>query len=293
MAIRGEYAVRESITNMRRNFFVTFAAVLVVAISLTLFGSVLLLRNAITRSTNLVTRQVEVAVFLNKDVSADERKQIESDLRAMPEVSLVKYESKQEAYANFRTMWADVPEMVANTSPDVLPESYRVKLTDPEKFGIIRDRLEGRPGITEIRDDRQTLHAYFSVANTLRLGGLIIAIVIGVAALVLIATTIRMAIHARRKEISIMKLVGATNWFIRVPFMLEGVVQGLIGSAVAFLFLLATHPILSSSLAKQFSHVGFQITFGDVLTYGVYILFAGAVFGGLGSLAGLRRFLDV
>jgi cell division transport system permease protein len=292
MAIKGEYAVRESITNMKRNLFVTFAAVLVVAVSLTLFGSVLLLRSAITRSTNLLTHQVEVAVFLTPDVSADERKQLQTDLLAMPEVRSVIYMSKQDAYNNFKELFRDEPDIVANTSADALPESFRVKLKDPRTFSVIRDRLADRPGVLQIRDERELLKQVFAFANALRLAALVIALVVGIAALVLIATTIRMAIHARRKEIGIMKLVGATNWFIRVPFLLEGIVQGLLGAAVALVLLMGSKPILTRMLSSLNS-VGFRISYVDVLAFGGYLLVAGMIFGALGSLVGLRSFLDV
>jgi cell division transport system permease protein len=297
MAIKIDYAVQESVTNIRRNMFITVAAILVVGVSLFLGGSALLLQHATARASDQWTSQVEVAVFLATDISPDERDQLQKDLLAMPEVSRVTYESKSAAYDRFRRLFANQPDIVNNTSPDALPESFRVKLRDPHKFGVIRDRLEGRPGVYQIRDERQTVHELFRATETQRKVSLVNAIVVFIAAILLIATTIRMAIYSRRKEIGIMKLVGATNWFVRIPFMMEGIVQGLIGGvlAVGMLLLPPARSLLSSTGPQlAFSQsFRFQVTYGDILLYGTFLIAAGILFGVLGSLFGLRKFLDV
>src|SRR5439155_13721105 len=218
MAIKIDYAVQESVTNIRRNMFITIAAILVVGVSLFLGGSALLLQHATARASDQWTSQVEVAVFLTSDISPDERDQLQSDLQAMPEVRSVTYESKAQAYERFKRLFANQPDIVNNTSPDALPESFRVKLKDPHQFGVIRDRLDGRPGVYQIRDEHQTVHELFKATETQRKMSFWNAIIVFIAATILIATTIRMAIFSRRKEIGIMKLVGATNWFVRIPF---------------------------------------------------------------------------
>jgi len=295
MAIKVDYAVQESVTNIRRNFFITFAAVLVVGVSLFLGGSALLLQRATARASDQWTSQVEVAVFLSTDISPDERTKIQADLSSMPEVSRVVYESKQAAYERFKRLFSNQPDIVNNTSSDALPESFRVKLKDPHQFEIIRDRLEGRAGIYQIRDEREVVKQLFRSTETQRKMSLINSIVVFIAAVLLIATTIRMAIFSRRKEIGIMKLVGATNWFIRIPFMMEGVVQGLIGGILAVLLLLPVRSVLSS-FGPQFAFAPefrFQVTYADIGLYGAYLIAGGMVLGILGSLFGLRRFLDV
>lgn len=295
MAIKIDYAVQESVTNIRRNMFITIAAILVVGVSLFLGGSALLLQHATARASDQWTSQVEVAVFLASDISPDERDGLQKDLLSMSEVSRVSYESKAQAYDRFKRLFANQPDIVNNTSPDALPESFRVKLKDPHNFGVIRDRLEGRPGVYQIRDERQTVHDLFKATETQRKMSLVNAIVVFIAAILLIATTIRMALFSRRKEIGIMKLVGATNWFVRIPFMMEGIVQGLIGGVLAVLMLLPARSLLSSTGPQfAFSHsFRFQVTYGDILLYGTFLIAAGVLFGVLGSLFGLRKFLDV
>jgi cell division transport system permease protein len=305
LPISVQYVVRETTTNLKRNVFITFAAVLVVTVSLYFSGVVLIASFAVDRALTLQTRKVEVAVFLNRDVTPSERDSIQRDLLAMPEVDTVNYETKQEAYEAFKVLFRDQPDIVENTTAEALPESFRVKLKDPNEFEVVRDRLEGRPGIGQIRDERKFLRRFLAVVRDIRTLGALVAGgrnpalgniytpgLLIVAAAVLIATTIRMAIFARRREVAIMKLVGATNWFVRIPFMLEGVIQGVIGTAAAVLLLLATKPFFTST-AKSFQFLNLTVSVSEVLQRSAILLLFGIVIGALGSLLGLRRFLEV
>jgi cell division transport system permease protein len=287
-----QYVRKETAINLKRNVFITVAAILVVVVSLYLVGSVLVASFALDRAITLQTRKVEVAVFLNKDVSADERSTIERDLLGMPEVASVQYESKQEAFESFKELFRDEPDIVEATTPDSLPESFRVKLKDPNQFEVVKDRLDGRPGIEKIRDEREFLRRLLDFVGDVRLLGLGVVLLLGLAAFVLIATTIRMAIFARRREIAIMKLVGATNWFIRIPFMLEGVIQGMAGSILALGLLLATRPFYIGAL-DSLAFLNLTVSYGEIAQHAAFILPLGIVIGALGSLLGLRRFLDI
>lgn len=292
MSSKLDYAARETLSNLQRNVFMTVAAVLVVAVSLFLVGGVLLLSFALDRAVNLQTRKVEVAVFLAQDIAPEERDSIQRDLGAMPEVASVQYESKQEAFERFKQLFRDEPEIVENTTAAALPESFRVKLKDAHQYAVVHDRLQGRPGIDKIRDDRSFLKRFLAVVRDIRTIGWMMVVLLAGAAGVLIATTIRMAIYARRKEVAIMKLVGATNWFIRVPFMLEGVVQGIIGTVVAIGLLLMTRPLFTG-LARSFRFLGVNVSIVEILQRSSMLFVAGILIGALGSLLGLRRFLEV
>lgn len=291
-AISMDYAVRETMTNMKRNVFMSVAAVLVGAVCLVLVGGVSLLSSALNRAADLHTRHVEVGVFLADDVSADQRDAIQRDLVAMPEVANVIYESKDEAFRRFKLLFKDNPDLTENVTPDALPESFRVKLRDPNQFPVVKDRLSGRPGIFEIKDNRNFLKKFLRVVSTIQRFGIALVILFAVAAGVLIATTISMAIYARRKEVAIMKLVGATNWFIRVPFMIEGIVQGLIGALIAVVMLLVLRPVIEGLAGNvQFLHI--SVSIGEILQQSFLLAFVGILIGALGSLLGLRRFLEV
>jgi cell division transport system permease protein len=291
-AINLQYVVRETATNLRRNFFITMAAVLVVVVSMYLVGAVFVASFAVDRALTLQTKKVEVAVFLKRDVTPDTRDAIQRQLQEMREVADVNYESKQQAYETFKKLFRDEPDIVENTTVDALPESFRVKLKDPNQFAVVRDRLSGSAGIDQIQDERKFLSRLLAVVRDIRLLGIAIVILLIIAAGVLIATTIRMAIFARRREIAIMKLVGATNWFIRIPFMLEGVIQGMAGAVLAMLLLVATRP-LYTNLLKSFKFLNLTVTYGEIVLNSAWVLAFGILIGAIGSLLGLRRFLDV
>jgi cell division transport system permease protein len=292
LALSLQYVLKETGTNLKRNVFITVAAVMVVTVSLYLVGVVLIASFAVDRTLTLQTRKVEVAVFLNKEISPSERDSIQRDLLAMPEVGSVDYETKQEAYEAFKVLFRDQPDIVENTTVDALPESFRVKLKDPNEFEVVRDRLEGRPGISQIRDERKFLRRFLAVVRDIRTIGFLVVGLLILSAGVLIATTIRMAIFARRREVAIMKLVGATNWFIRIPFMLEGVIQGVIGTAGAVSLLMITKPVFTR-LARSFQFLNLNVSIIEVLEHSAILLLFGVVIGALGSLLGLRRFLEV
>ena len=287
-----QYVTKETTTNLKRNFFITMAAVLVVVVSMYLVGAVFVASFAVDRALTLQTKKVEVAVFLKRDITPEARDTIQRDLVAMPEVASVSYESKQEAYETFKRLFRDEPDIVENTTADALPESFRVKLKDPNQFAVVRDRLDGRPGIDQIQDERKFLSRLLAVVRDIRLLGIALVFLLVIAAGVLIATTIRMAIFARRREIAIMKLVGATNWFIRIPFMLEGVIQGMAGALIAMGLLVASRP-LYTNLLKSFKFLNLTVTYSEILVNSARVLVFGILIGAIGSLLGLRRFLDV
>lgn len=292
---RLEYAVAETLTNVRRNPFISVAAIMVMTISLFMFGAVFLLRGAIQRSVDLFTGNVEVAIFLTDGLSSDEQEQMRVELESLDEVSSVTYESKEQAYEHFLELFASSPEFTQDVDPDALPASFRVKLKDPSTYAAISERFSSRPGVEKVRDERQTVEELFAQSSRLRQAGLYMAIVVAFAATVLIATTIRMGIFTRRREIGIMKLVGATNWFVRGPFMVEGLAQGIVGAVFAVLLLIPARSTLGSfgPGAGLPTAVNFSIGLPDVLWIGLLLLAVGAAIGVVGSLFGLRRFLDV
>ena len=292
MARRVDYYFRETVSGLRRNGVVTFAAISTVFISLFLLGGALL----IGRQTDLLieaqAQNVEVAVFLLDDISGAQRLRLNDKIANMPEVDTVVYESKEEAYRNFKELFANQPELWQNVGPDALPASFRVKLVDPERFDVIAARLEGEPGIEEIRDQRKLLRQFFAVASIFRFGVGATAIIMLVSAAGLIANTVRMALFARRKEIGIMKLVGATNWYIRIPFLVEGMVQGLIGAGVALAAIFTIKALWFDALRGQIGFIPLLQT-GHMIFIVPLMLVAGVVVAAAASLFAMRRFLDV
>jgi cell division transport system permease protein len=292
MARRSSYFFRETVIGLRRNGLVTFAAISTVFISLFMLGGALLIGRQANLMVEATTAKVEVAVYLLDDISQDQQNRIQTMLEGMPEVATVEYESKGEAYARFKDLFSDQEALIENVSPDALPASFRVKLADPEKFEAVAAQLEGQPGIERVNDQRELLRQFFAIADVFRFGVGAVAVIMLVSAAGLIANTVRMAVFARRKEIGIMKLVGATNWFIRVPFLIEGMVQGLLGATAAILGLFVIKIIFVDPLRNQIGFIPL-LTNSDMVFTVPLLLAAGVLVAAIASVIAMRRFLDV
>jgi len=293
MAISIDYVVRETATNLRRNLLMTTAAVLTVAVSLSLVGAALLLRQGVTRATLQWQGGVELSIFLNPEIAVTQRDAINTELDAMPEVRRVTYVDQEAAYAEFKQMFANSPDMVESVSAKDLPPSFRVVPRQPELTEIVGQRFNKREGVKEVVYAEDMVETLINFTGFLQKVIFVIAGVLLLSASLLILNTIRMAIFARRREVAVMKLVGATNWFIRVPFMLEGMVQGLIGAAASFLMLVVSRGLIAGALEGNQLIEQFVVSSADVMGTGFFILVMGAIVGGAGSALAVSRFLDV
>jgi cell division transport system permease protein len=292
MAPRLDYYFRETLHGLKRNGLVAFAAVSTGFIALFLLGGSLLVWREVNLLIARSTANVEVSVFLLDEISQSQQQHLNEQLNQMPEVDTVRYESKTEAYENFKQLFENQQDLVANVTADALPASFRVKLKDPEQFAVVDARLTGQPGIDVIRDNRQILRRLFAVTNVFRWGMLVVSIIMLVSAAALIGNTVRMAVFARRKEIGIMRLVGATNWHIRMPFLIEGVIEGMLGAGAAILGLFIMEVLFIDPLR---GNVGFLPLIGtnDVIFTVPILLALGVAVAAVASLFAMRRFLEV
>jgi cell division transport system permease protein len=295
MALSIDYALRETFSNLRRNVLMTSAAVLTVAVSLSLVGGALLLKQGVANATIQWRGGVELSIFMQPDAPPGQSEAIESELSKMPEVKRFTYVDQDAAYTEFSQMFANSPDMVESVTPKDLPPSYRVVPKQAEFVEIIGERFKAREGVRDVVYAKDTVETLLKVTRILQILVVGVALVLLLSAALLILNTIRMAIFARRREVAVMKLVGATNWFIRVPFMLEGLVQGLAGAVVAFgvVFLirgLVQHAVNSYKLQLVDQLV---VSTSEVLGTGIALLIVGAIVGTLGSFVAVRRFLDV
>ena len=292
MALRVGYFFNETLQGLRRNGLVAFAAISTAFIALFLVGGALLVSREVSLLIDFTTRDVEVSVFLQKGISPIQQAHIGDLLAHMPEVASVHYESQQEAYQRFIKIFQNQEALVQNITPDALPASFRVKLKDPQQFSVVAQRLVGQPGIDKIVDQRQILKRLFAVIRVFRIGVLAVAVVMLVSAAALIGNTVRLAVFNRRKEIGIMRLVGATNWHIRLPFLIEGVIEGLLGASAAVLGLFIMKVAFIDSLRGK---VGFLPLVGtpDVMFAVQWVIPLGAAVAAVASLFAMRRFLEV
>jgi cell division transport system permease protein len=253
--MRAKYILSEVATGLWRNVTMTIAMMITMAVSLTMLGASWLLYKQVDQLKEYYYAKVEVSIFLKADITDDQRNSLSSDLKADNLVKEVIYESKDVAWRRFSTQFKDAPDLVNATKPDSLPESFRVKLKNPEKFTEIYDRYKGRDGISEIVDQRRLLGKLFDILGSMQHLALIVAIVQGLAALLLVANTIQVAAYSKRREVAVMKLVGASNWFIQAPFVLEAVFAGLIGAIIAFIILVCARVFLLDGSLKSLANL--------------------------------------
>jgi cell division transport system permease protein len=289
---RFEYLFRETTSGLRRNGLVAFAAISTTFIALLLFGLALLISRQVSLMIEATTGNVEVAVYLTDPVNPQTVESLTTTLTKLPVVAGVTFESKADACARFKRLFANQAALVNNVDCNALPASLRVKLDDPSQYAQVAAVLRGQPGIDRIVDQSAFLDRLFSVTRVFRVGVLLVSFVMLISAAILIANTVRMGLFARRKEIGIMKLVGATNWRIRMPFLVEGLVESLIGAGAAVLFLFGLKVAFINPLYDTIQFVPW-VTNKDVIAIIPWLLVAGAAVALLAGLVGMRRFLDV
>ena len=294
---RWRYTLQEALVGLRRNLMMTVAVILSVTVSLTLLGASLLLSEQVDLATDDWVGKVEVSIFLCDDrtcpaITAEQQQDLQEQLEAQPVVAEVFYESKREAYERFADLFKDQPSLIESLDADTRPASFRVRLENPALFGVIRDQFQAFPGVEEVVDQRDVLNQFLNFTNVVRRSALVVAAIQLIAAGVLIANTIRVAAFARREQTSIMRLVGASNWYIRLPFVLEGVFAGLLGALVSWGLLYVTVPRSAAGLRREVELLPF-IDAGAVVAVGPWLLIAGVGIAALSSILALRRFLDV
>ena len=292
MARRADYYFKETLQGLKRNGLVAFAAVSTAFIALFLVGGAILVSRQVNLMIDFSTHDVEVSVFLQDTISRAQQMNLQNILLGIPQVDHVTFESKQDAYNRFKQEFANQPALVQGVGPEALPASFQVKLKDPSQFSVVAARLAGQPGIETVKDNRQILTRLFALIRVFRVGVLAIAVVMLVSATALIGNTVRLAVFNRRREIGIMKLVGATNWHIRMPFLIEGVIEGLLGAGAAILGLAVMKVLFIDSLRGKLSFLPLVKTH-DVITTVPWLLGLGAGVAVVASLFAMRRFLEV
>jgi cell division transport system permease protein len=289
---RLDYYFRESFQGLKRNGLVAFAAVSTAFVALFLVGMALLVQ----REVNLITRayeaDVEVSVFLTNEISPAQQQHIQDLLLGMPEVKEVDFLSKQDAFDRFQEIFKNEPDLVRNVTPEALPASFRVTLNDPEQFRSVSAQLAGQPGIDNIRDNRNIYDRLFAVTAVFRVGMFAVAVIMLVSAAALIGNTVRLAVFNRRREIGIMRLVGATNWHIRLPFLIEGILEGLVGAGAAILGLFIMKVLFIDPLRGKVRFLPWIDT-PDVISTVPLLLIASVLVSAIASLIAMRRFLEV
>jgi cell division transport system permease protein len=279
------YLFKEAFNNLGRNALVVLGAILAVFISLTLTFGTVVFGEVVRVNTLQWAEDVRVIAFLQDDVTAEATVELQDEVASWPQVSDVFYVSKQEAFDEAVVLFSNDEAMlrVLEENPDLLPASLRVQPTDPEDYDLIVTRLESTPGVQKVESAGDAIDAMIALRDGLQIMFWLLAVALGVAAVALIANTIHMAIYARREEIEIMRLVGASNWFVRTPFLIEGALEGLIGGALAVAFIVVAQQLAVDRLADLPDWINLAIQNDFLLRQGALVLLFGVAAGLIGS----------
>jgi cell division transport system permease protein len=288
------YFVRETLISLRRNLLMTIAGIITVAISLFLFGGILLVSATVDHGTQQWKHGIELEIFMKVGAKPAQVKVISDELKADPNVKSFIHLSQEDAFAIFKKDFKDQPALVESTKPSDLPESFRVVPKQAELTAVIDAAYKDQLNVATVITAAKQIKSLLTATRWIRIVFISMASVLLASSLFLIVNTIRLATFARRREIEVMKLVGASNWFVRVPFMAEGLVQGAIGAGFAFGLVWLLKIVITNLLGNHPQNLfsTFRVTSADALGIGILILFIGAAIGVIGSIVGLRRFLE-
>jgi cell division transport system permease protein len=301
MIQRISYAFRETIASFRRNITLSVAAVITSAVSLLLVGATFLMQRAFDNLLVQWRGDVGMIVFVRPDVTPEALKFVEQNLKSQPniiDVPKLTYLDKAGSYEEAKRVFAGDATTLSLLSIETIPSQFKVvpKTTDPELVRSLADQYRTLPGVAGVSLAEDEFDVISTLSGFVRTVTIAMSLVLLAVAVILIWNTIRTAIFARRREIEVMKLVGATDWFIRVPFILEGLIQGLVGAIFSCVGLWALNSAWTSGVAGFKAGTGVSsLVVPDSYLNGVMIalLIIGATAGGVGSGVASSKFLDV
>ena len=303
--MRAQFVLQEIWIGLRRNLTMTVALIVVVAISLSLLGTGLLFIKQVDSTRTYWQGKVEISVYLctsqsvsvqckqNGPSTAAQRTELDQTLTALPQVKDVTYETQAQAYQRFKQEFSNSPSFVSTVQQGDIPDSFQIKLKNPQAdYSSVASAVASKAGVDSVIDDRSILDKFYKLLDGARNAVVIIALVLLIAATLLVANTIRLSAFNRRRETGIMRLVGASNFYIQLPFLLEGVIAGLIGWAVAAGLLIAVKSLWLDNLQQYFTfNVG--LSTGDLVEVVVLAMCVGVVLCGATSFLTLRRYLRI
>jgi len=303
--MRSQFVLQEIWIGLRRNLTMTMALIVVVAISLSLLGTGLLFVKQVDRTRTYWQGKVEMSIYLciktspepqcqlNGPATDAQKAQLHAHLASMSQVQAVYYVSQQQAYTEFRQYFSNEPALVQDTREGDIPDSFEVKLKNPRAdYNIVASAVTGAPGVETVVDEMTILDKFYRLLDGARNAVVIIALILIVAAVLLVANTIRLSAFNRRRETAIMRLVGASNFYIQLPFLLEGTIAGLIGWGIAAGLLVAVKSLMLDSLGQYFTfNVGLSV--GDLIEVIVFTMIVGVLLCGVTSFLTLRRYLRI
>lgn len=289
-----EYFIKEVYTSFKRNIWMTLASIFTVVLSLFILGFFSIVILNLNKMADTLESQVQISVYLKDDLSQEEIDETKETLSKIEGLQDIKFTTREEAMEKFKERLGDqqfLLDALDDTNP--LPDSFSLTVTSPQQVKTIADTAAALDSVESASYSQDIINHLFNLTHLIRLIGIALIILLTGAAIFIISNTIRLTVFARRKEIAIMKYVGATDWFIRWPFLLEGICLGFIGGGLATIFLYIIYNQVTQEIyeAMAFFPLIPQHPFIDYIS--LAILVAGIIIGALGSTISLKRFLKV
>ncbi|HHV74369.1 MAG TPA: ABC transporter permease [Thermoanaerobacterium sp.] len=288
------YYIKEGLTNVKRNRAMTVASITSVTASLLILGLFLIIILNVDSMASQVESQLELKAFINDNYDAAKVAKVGEEIKAISGVKSITFESKKDALNNFKKQLGDKSYLVNGLENDnPMPQSFIVKVTDANMMKQVSEEIKKIDGVTQVSYGQDVVDKLLGIIKIIRIVGLFVILILFIISVVIISNTIKLGVFARRREINIMKYIGATDWFIRWPFLVEGIVLGLVGSVLAIAILGFIYGY-ASDLVNNKLIIFTLLPAGVVIKQSlVYFLAMGSLIGAIGSGISIKRFLNV
>ena len=289
-----QYFIKETYKSIRRNGFMSFASISTVAVSLLVLGMFLMIFLNTNNLAQYLENQVQISVYMQDSATDKELASVKDKLTKMPGVVKVTQVNKQQALERFKKRLGDQEQLLNSLGKEnPFPNSFEVQVDNPDRIKVLTPQIGQLPKVETAKFGQEVVEHLFQLTKILRFGGIILVVFLAMATLFIISNTIRLTVFARRKEVIIMKYVGATDWFIRWPFLLEGMTLGFFGAVVAFVLINSIYASLLDRIHATLAFLPLLPTSPLLLYVDLFLLAAGTGIGALGSYISLRKFLRV
>lgn len=289
-----KYYFKEALVSMRRNGLMTLASISTVALSLFILG---VFACGVANLNNLASNlenQVQISIYLKDNLTTEQVMEVGRELKALPELKELEFVTKDEAMKRFKERLGEQQELIDSLEGNnPLPTSYIVTFTNPEAVKSTAEKMSKFPQVESTHYGQDIIEQIFKVTQVIRIGGIVLIGFLAGATLFIISNTIRLTVFARRKEIGIMKYVGATNWFIRWPFLIEGMLLGLVGGIIAVICTWEFYHFLMVEVTDSLTFLPLVPMYPFIYTLGGALLGVGIVVGAIGSTISLKQYMTV
>jgi cell division transport system permease protein len=288
------YFIREAFQSFRRNSFMSIASVATVTLSLFILGIFMIMAANLDYFAENLESQVQISIYLKDDLSQDQIQSVSARLKNLPDVKKITFTNKDQAMDALKERMKDQPGILnALEGKNPLPSSYEITFTNPESVKKTARIVADYPEVESTHYGQEIIEQLFRITTIIRWGGIALIIFLTLATLFIISNTIRLTVFARRKEIAIMKYVGATNWFIRWPFLLEGLILGFVGGVIADVLLAQFYEFVTVAVHSSLAFLPMVSMYPFLYHVSGVLLVISMIIGAIGSTISLKRYMKV